>query len=124
MSVDSGDEWLGTACDESDILVLHRFFEKHIDKLGKEILSIEKGREQEGPAPAPSTLWNDLCEAIVETSHPNDPPQLSTETSKDHGAFLDLMDRFSDRSVAGVQNVFVESMTEHVSGSSLSCDQV
>ncbi|KAE9387926.1 hypothetical protein BT96DRAFT_1004653 [Gymnopus androsaceus JB14] len=39
---DDEEEWLGTASDGTDIIVLHRFFDKHADKVGQELLSISK----------------------------------------------------------------------------------
>ena len=39
---DEQEEWLDTAYDDTDIIVLHRFFDKYADKVGKELLSTAK----------------------------------------------------------------------------------
>ncbi len=40
------DEWLETAYDEYDIIILHRFFDKYADKIGKGLLSSSKPSDQ------------------------------------------------------------------------------
>jgi hypothetical protein len=114
------EEWLGTSFDESDILVLHRFFESHIDKIGKEVLSESKivdGITTEG-----GLLWTDLCEALVELSQPGDVPKPSAFTSSEHEAYLDLMDRFANRSTEPIREVFLEVITDKVS--TLCCSHI
>ncbi|KAF8811488.1 Rho GTPase activation protein, partial [Phlegmacium glaucopus] len=37
---DSNDHWLGITSDDTNAVVLHRFFHKHADKIGKELLSL------------------------------------------------------------------------------------
>jgi hypothetical protein len=93
--------------------VLHRFFASHIDKIGKEILSIEKSQENEGVTPGPS-LWGDLCSAMVELSDPSEVPKLATESSTEHGPWRELVERFYDRPTAAVASIFVEAVTDKV----------
>jgi hypothetical protein len=111
---DVEEEWLGTSFDESDVLVLHRFFDSHIDKIGKEILSVDKAQDVNGTASAGATLWNDLCEALVELTQPGDVPKAPTVASNEHEPYLDLMERFANRSLEPVRDVFVEVPTEIV----------
>ena len=47
---DGHDEWLDTPFDDTDAIVLQRFFNKHVDKVGKELLSttqVDDGDEDE-----------------------------------------------------------------------------
>jgi neurofibromin 1 len=104
------DEWLGTTSDETDIIVLHRFFDKHADKIGKELLSLSKPSADGDPSAVSGKIaWDGLCALIVDLGTPLDAPQLSSSTSSDHRDYIDLLSRFAYRSTASVQDMFVET---------------
>jgi hypothetical protein len=108
---EEGDEWLGTSFDEADTLVLHRFFERHIDKVGKELLSLQKDRE--GDLASGNSLWNELCSALVDISHNSEGGKGENAEDKNR-AYYDLMDRMGYRSTDGVKDTFVEIPTAKV----------
>ncbi|KAH8096624.1 hypothetical protein BXZ70DRAFT_945419 [Cristinia sonorae] len=102
------DEWLDTAYDDTDNLLLHRFFDKHADKIGKELLSGSKPTDQATDGDA-KTSWQAICEAIVENNTESSAPELATLTSRDHPPYLDLMARCGHRDMTSVQDLFVEA---------------
>ncbi|CAK5277391.1 unnamed protein product [Mycena citricolor] len=101
------DEWLGTTTDDTDLIVLHRYFHKHADKIGKELLSLTK--------PADSDLasgkhaWDELCGLLVELGTPLDTPKLSSASSADHRDYIDLMARHVHKNVEPVKHLFLET---------------
>ncbi|CDO69579.1 hypothetical protein BN946_scf184759.g19 [Trametes cinnabarina] len=113
---DDADEWLERTYDETDTIILHRFFEKHADKIGKELLSSSKvsaekmTREAEAAAANGKRAWDALCTALVDLGQPLESPKLSTLTSKEHREFLDLMSRYDRRDTTTVQDLFVEAI--------------
>ncbi|KAF5371189.1 hypothetical protein D9758_004214 [Tetrapyrgos nigripes] len=100
---DDGDEWLGTAADDTDMAVLHRFFDRHADKIGKELLSITKPSADSG-----KRAWDALCTLLVDLGPPIEAPRLSMLTSQEHRDYLDLMARFESKSTDPVQNIYFE----------------
>ncbi|KAI8982739.1 hypothetical protein BD414DRAFT_515918 [Trametes punicea] len=113
---DEGDEWLERTYDETDTIILHRFFEKHADKIGKELLSSSKVSaekmtpEAEVAAVNGKRAWDALCAALVDLGQPLESPKLSTLTSREHREFLDLMSRCDRRDTTTVQDLFVEAI--------------
>ncbi|KAH9939229.1 uncharacterized protein BXZ73DRAFT_88953 [Epithele typhae] len=114
---DEAGEILERSYDETDTIVLHRFFEKHADKIGKELLSSSKVAaekatpEAEVQAANGKRAWDALCAALVELGQPLESPRISTLTSKEHREYLDLMTRCDRRDTTSVQDLFVEGMT-------------
>ncbi|KAK7006126.1 hypothetical protein R3P38DRAFT_3214187 [Favolaschia claudopus] len=47
---EEADEYLDTTSDDTDIIVLHRYFHKHADKIGKELLSLSKPSDNDPSA--------------------------------------------------------------------------
>ncbi|KAI0371618.1 hypothetical protein BV20DRAFT_1017123 [Pilatotrama ljubarskyi] len=113
---DEADEWLERTYDETDTIILHRFFEKHADKIGKELLSSSKVSaekmtpETEAAAASGKRAWDALCAALVDLGQPLESPKLSTLTSREHREFLDLMSRCDRRDTMTVQELFVEAI--------------
>ncbi|KAI0355329.1 hypothetical protein OH77DRAFT_1424817 [Trametes cingulata] len=113
---DEADEWLERTYDETDTIILHRFFEKHADKIGKELLSSSKVSaekmtpETEAAAASGKRAWDALCAALVDLGQPLESPKLSTLTSREHREFLDLMSRCDRRDTTTVQELFVEAI--------------
>ncbi|EIN11059.1 hypothetical protein PUNSTDRAFT_51619 [Punctularia strigosozonata HHB-11173 SS5] len=104
------DEWLGTTYDDTDTVVLHRFFEKHADKIGKELLSLPPGMAQPDSAAVENKVaWTDLCGALVDLGQPLDVPSLSPNSTIDHRDFLELMARSQHRNVDSVREIFIDA---------------
>lgn len=108
------DEWLGTTQDETDTIVLRRFFEKHADKIGKELLSTSNATPQESTN-AGKGVWDDLCSALVELGPPNELPKLSPMNSFEHHDYLDLMERYMHRNTDPVREMWTEAHVPLVS---------
>ena len=53
------DEWIGTITDDTDIIVLYRYFHKHADKIGKELLSLSKPSEMDPTAMSGKLAWDE-----------------------------------------------------------------
>jgi hypothetical protein len=110
---DENDEWLGNMPDDTDTIVLHRYFEKHADKIGKELLSQSKTSPEVDPTG--KRAWVGLCAALVELGKPMDVPRLSPYSSAEHKEFLDLLSRYSHRNTDSVRDIFVETPVPKVS---------
>lgn len=99
--------------------MLHRFFEKHADKVGKELLSGAKPGEVESLTPEAEAsavsgklAWNALCAALVELDQPLDSPRLSNLRSHEFREYLDLMSRYSHRDTSTVRELFTASSSK------------
>lgn len=105
-----------TTYDDTDTIVLHRFLEKHADKVGKELLSTAKPSEKTTPQTEASAangkrIWDALCAALVELGSPLETPRLSNATTRDHHEYLDLMARYEHRDMGSMQDILVEAST-------------
>ncbi|KAJ3987640.1 hypothetical protein F5890DRAFT_1563214 [Lentinula detonsa] len=107
---DDDEEWLGTASDDTDIIVLHRFFEKHADKIGKELLSISKPSSDDTSALNGKRAWDGLCTLLVDLGPPIDVPKASVLDRKDHREYKELMNRYADRPTDSVQEFYCETV--------------
>jgi hypothetical protein len=109
---------LGTTADDTDTVVLHRFLDKHADKIGKELLSYAKlnasGEEDASTANA-KRAWDQLCNLLVELQEVPEVPRFSQLPSSEHREFIDLMSRCAHRSIESVQNIFVPADVPPVS---------
>ncbi|KAJ6515229.1 hypothetical protein C8R45DRAFT_1049017 [Mycena sanguinolenta] len=110
-SEEETDEWLGTTSDDTDIIVLHRYFHKHADKIGKELLSLSKPSESDPSVISGKHAWDELCGMLVELGTPLDIPKLSPASSREHRDYLELMARHQHRSTESVKNIFLETDT-------------
>ncbi|GAW06426.1 ras gtpase activator [Lentinula edodes] len=114
---DDDEEWLGTASDDTDIIVLHRFFDKHADKIGKELLSISKpSSDSDNSALNGKRAWDSLCTLLVDLGPPIDVPKASVLDRKDHREYKELMSRYADRTTDSVQEVYCETVPPSESG--------
>ncbi|KAJ2930404.1 hypothetical protein H1R20_g6694, partial [Candolleomyces eurysporus] len=102
------EEWSG-ATDDTDVIVLHRFFDKHADKIGKELLSLSK------PSPDGDTTavngkraWDGLCALLVDLGTPLEVPKPSPLQSTEHPVYRELMEDFAGRNNSRVRDLFVE----------------
>ncbi|KAJ3551785.1 hypothetical protein NM688_g4509 [Phlebia brevispora] len=110
------EEWLDTAYDETDNIVLHRFFERHADKVGKELLSAtSKAIELEGDddkgTGSGKRSWNAICNALVENTQASLIPTVSNLTGQAHEGYKDLLARYSHRDTSSVRNFFLPALT-------------
>ncbi|TFY54349.1 hypothetical protein EVJ58_g8920 [Rhodofomes roseus] len=115
------EEWLDTTYDDTDTIVLHRFLEKHADRVGKELLSTSKppptterlsaSATAEMAAAHAKRIWDSLCAALVELGQPLEGPKLTAADSQQHTEYLDLMTRYEHRDTSSVQGLFVEAAT-------------
>ncbi|KAG8218508.1 hypothetical protein J3R82DRAFT_4145 [Butyriboletus roseoflavus] len=106
---DSG-EWLGTTPDDTDTIVLHRFLDKHADKIGKELLSyVKPNNEDDSVTMGARRAWDQLCNLLVELQEAPEVPRLSLLQTSEHREFIDLMNRCSHRSVEPVRDIFVSA---------------
>ena len=107
---DGNDQWLGITSDDTDAVVLHRFFHKHADKIGKELLSFSKpSPEGDSRNVAGKQVWDELCAHLVDLGPPMDAPRLSHLTSNEHKEYFDLMARQANRNTASVEGLFIET---------------
>jgi hypothetical protein len=103
-------EWKGVTYDDTDTIVLHRFFSKHADKVGKELLSLMKPSAEGDPSTINGKrAWDALCSALVDLGQPIEVPRLSAMSSLDHREYLDLVSRYDRADVAAVRDIFVET---------------
>ncbi|RDB19915.1 Neurofibromin [Hypsizygus marmoreus] len=104
------DQWLGTTSDDTDIIVLHRFFDKHADKIGKELLSLSKpSTNGDSSAISGKRAWDGLCALLVDLGPPLEVPRPSPLPSAIHREYNDLMARCSDRRTKEVEDIFLET---------------
>jgi hypothetical protein len=97
--------------------VLHRFFDKHADKIGKELLSLSKpSSEGDKSAVNGKRAWDGLCALLVDLGPPLEVPRPSNYTSQEHGEYIDLMSDYNGRNTSRVRELFVEMDEIWVSG--------
>lgn len=101
------DEWLGTTADETDAIVLHRFFNKHGEKIGKELLSRGNAVNSVDSAPDAKGTWFKLCEARVGMGSPEKVPEYSTSHRDEHLGYIGLMESYMHRNLESMQDIFV-----------------
>jgi hypothetical protein len=103
-------EWKSVTYDDTDTIVLHRFFSKHADKVGKELLSFMKPSAEGDPSAINGKrAWDALCSALVDLGQPIEVPRLSAMSSSDHREYLDLVARYDRNDVTAVRDIFVEA---------------
>jgi len=74
--------------------VLHRFFQKHADRIGKELLSHS----------------SNFCALLVDLGPPLEVPRLSTLDSSSHREYLEFMSKYMNRSTTPVEQIFMETV--------------
>ncbi|KAF8645481.1 hypothetical protein AX16_007766 [Volvariella volvacea WC 439] len=106
--VENDDEWLGTTSDDTDFIVLHRFFDKHADKVGKELLSMSRP-SSEGESLNGKKAWDALCALLVDLGAPLEVPRCSPYPCSEHQEYKDLMQRYAHRDTSSVAEIFQET---------------
>lgn len=90
--------------------MLHRFFDKHADKIGKELLSLSKPSGEGDPSAINGKrAWDGLCALLVDLGSPLEVPRPSSLPCSDHKEYLDLMARYARRDTASVEEIFLET---------------
>ena len=116
-------EWKSITYDDTDTIVLHRFFSKHADKVGKELLSFMKpSAEGDISAINGKRAWDALCNALVDLGQPIEVPRLSAMSSSEHWEYLDLVARYDRADVTAVRDIFVEASVGKVLSLFLCCE--
>ena len=102
------------------MVVLHRFFDKHADKIGKELLSLSKpSMEGDVSAINGKRAWDGLCALLVDLGAPLEVPRLSPLSTGQHPEYLDLLSRYVGRDTTPMDEIFVGVSNNVVGVSSL-----
>lgn len=88
---------------------MHRFFDKHADKVGKELLSLSRPSEADASAINGKKAWDGLCAALVELDSSVPPPQPSPLNSSSLEGYIEFMEAHSDADTSSVAHLFVDS---------------
>ncbi|KAF5334397.1 hypothetical protein D9611_013526 [Ephemerocybe angulata] len=106
----TAEDWTGHGVpDDTDVIVLHRFFDKHADKIGKELLSLSKpSSEGDITAINGKRAWDGLCALLVDLGTPSEVPRPSALTSDKHDGYQYLMRECAGRDLRPVSDLFVE----------------
>lgn len=106
---------MGGTFDDTDAIVLHRFYEKHLDKVGKELLSHAKpALDVESSAVAGKKAWDTLCATLVDMGPPIEVPQLNMSSAAESQDYTDFISRNVDRDTLSVQELFYSAPTKKV----------
>lgn len=103
------EEWVGLPYDDTDSIVLHRFFDKHADKVGKELLSLSRPSEADASAVSGKKAWDNLCAALVDLDSSIPTPQPSTLDSRSLEGYIEFMETHMDADTRSVAHLFVDS---------------
>jgi len=103
------EEWIGLPYDDTDSIVLHRFFDKHADKVGKELLSLSRPSEADTSAINGKKAWDNLCAALVDLDSSIPPPQPSEFDSTLLEGYLEFMETHVDADTSSVAHLFIDS---------------
>ena len=108
-------EWKSITYDDTDAIVIHRFFSKHADKVGKELLSFLKpSAEGDASAINGKRAWDALCSALVDLGQPIEVPRLPVSSSAEHREYLNLVAQYDRADVTAVRDIFVEASSGKV----------
>lgn len=98
------------AYDETDHMILHRFFRNNADKIGKELLSYPShpsSRESEQASASGKQTWDVLCATLVEIGEPLEIPRPTPLNAAQHLRFRDFIQRNGQRNMDGVKDIFL-----------------
>ncbi|KAE9388361.1 hypothetical protein BT96DRAFT_1074213, partial [Gymnopus androsaceus JB14] len=108
---DKEEEWLETASDDTDIIVLHWFFDKYANKVGQELLSISKSSaDGNNSAISGKRAWDGLCTLLVDLGPPMEVAKTSILDRKDHRDYQELMSRYANKATDSVRDVCCETV--------------
>lgn len=103
------EEWVGLPYDDTDAIVLHRFFDKHADKVGKELLSLSRPSEADASAVSGKKAWDNLCAALVDLDSSIPTPRPSPLDSRLLEGYIEFMETHMDADTSSVAHLFVDS---------------
>lgn len=103
------EEWVGLPYDDTDSIVLHRFFDKHADKVGKELLSLSRPSEADASAVSGKRAWDNLCAALVDLDSSIPTPQPSPLDSRSLEGYVEFMEMHMDADTSSVTHLFIDS---------------
>lgn len=101
--------------EESDSIILHRFCNRHADKIGKELLSTPNTSADGDASLHGKQAWDGLCTLLVDLGQPFDVPRPSRLRSAEHEEYNTLMSRYDGRDTTGLQDLFFEVSQPSVS---------
>lgn len=93
---------------------MHRFFDKHADKVGKELLSLSRPSEADASAVNGKKAWDNLCAALVDLDSSIPPPQPSLLDSSSLEGYIEFMETHIDADTSSVAHLFVDSTSADV----------
>lgn len=106
------------AYDETDHMLLHRFFRVNADKVGKELLSypsVPASRESEQAIAGGKQTWDVLCATLVEIGDPLEIPKPPMIASAAHVRFQEFLQKNAHRNMDSVKDVFLAPVGPQVS---------
>ena len=114
-SVGEADQKLCPDYDETDSLVLHRFFQTHSEKIGKELLGLKRPAvDDRSRFTSGKDAWDAVCAKLVELGAALETPILNNQSSSRHGPYQQFMHRNRDHSTDTLNEVFSAHHTAEV----------
>lgn len=87
--------------------MLHRFFQKHADKVGKVLLSLSRmTNSHDAAAASGKRTWDYFCNLLMELGVALEPPTLTDKPSNKHQAFERFMAKNRHRNMDPVREIF------------------
>ncbi|KAF8524568.1 hypothetical protein BU17DRAFT_84597 [Hysterangium stoloniferum] len=110
------DEPLGSSYDEADAVILHRFFQRYMDKIGRVLLGLSRmsNSHEDTAVSSGKRAWDDVCHLLVETNHAMSGPTLSDNPASQHAIFRALMVKHGHRNMDSVREIFQSAMASTV----------
>lgn len=98
---------MGLSYDESDMIILHRFFQKQTDKIGRVILVSAGSKESPN---GNKRDWDKICDILLDAGSALDPPNTTNQPSNQHQIFRSLMAKHGHKNTEPVRDIFVKAM--------------
>ncbi len=98
------------AYDETDHMLLHRYFRVNADKVGKELLSypgVPNSQDPESSMVGGKQTWDVLCATLVEIGEPLEIPRPTMVPAVQHPRFQDFLQRNGHRNLDSVREIFL-----------------
>lgn len=103
---EEAEEWHGSSYDEADAIVLHRFFHRFADKVGKELLGFSRMSMDDEASQTGKQTWDNLCSTLVEMGQPVTIPPPSKDMISQHQLYQEFMRTHEHRSKDLVRDLF------------------
>lgn len=96
--------------------MLHRFFQKHADKVGKVLLSLSRmTNSHDSVAVNGKRIWVDFCELLVDMGVALEPPTLTDKPSNEHQLYRAFIAKNLHRNTDSVRDIFQTTVPVKVS---------